>query len=172
MSINRTTASANRSARNPKSQDLCTFAYSDGRRCRNLRRPGHSHLCTAHARKEAQALAGDQAGEDIAYHLSRDYISACDLSSALGRLFSAVAHGHIKPKTAATLAYLGQTLVQTLTLAQHEYINAFGTESWRKTIRSSFAPAQPQPESSSKSVPLPASGRDFALQLESIAKKS
>jgi hypothetical protein len=33
--------------------------------------------------------------------------------------------------------YLGQTLVQTLHLAQHEYINAFGTDSWRETIRTS-----------------------------------
>src|SRR6266851_1410166 len=29
--------------------------------------------------------------------------------------------GQLKPKTASTLAYLGQTLVQTLPLAQHEY---------------------------------------------------
>jgi hypothetical protein len=33
--------------------------------------------------------------------------------------------------------YLGQTLVQTLHLAQHEYINAFGADSWRETIRTS-----------------------------------
>ncbi len=33
--------------------------------------------------------------------------------------------------------YLGQTLVQTLPLAQHEYINAYGTDSWRETIRES-----------------------------------
>jgi hypothetical protein len=33
--------------------------------------------------------------------------------------------------------YLGQTLVQTLHLAQHEYINAYGTNSWRETIRTS-----------------------------------
>ncbi len=38
-----------------------------------------------------QALAGEAAGKDIAYHLSDSYVSACDLSSALGRLFSAVA---------------------------------------------------------------------------------
>ena len=43
----------------------------------------------------------------------------------------------MKPKTDATLAYLGQTLVQALPLAQHEYVNAYGTDSWRKTIRTS-----------------------------------
>jgi hypothetical protein len=43
----------------------------------------------------------------------------------------------VKPKTASTLAYLGQTLVQALPLAQDEYINAYGTNSWRETIRTS-----------------------------------
>jgi hypothetical protein len=109
----------------------------DGRRCRIPRCAGHTYLCAFHARKEAQDLAGQEAGQEIAYHLSGNYVSACDLSSALGRLFSAVAQGRIKPKTASTLAYLGQTLVQNLDLAQHEYINAFGTNSWRETIRTS-----------------------------------
>jgi hypothetical protein len=116
---------------------LCSFTFVDGRRCRTPRQTGHPYLCAFHARKEAQALAGEEAGKDIAYHLSGSYLSACDLSSALGRLFSAVAQGQVKPKTASTLAYLGQTLVQTLHLAQNEYINAYGTNSWRQTIRTS-----------------------------------
>jgi hypothetical protein len=86
-------------------------------------------------RKDAQALAGEAAGKDIAYHLSGSFVSACDLRTALGRLFSAVAQGQVKPKTASTLAYLGQTLVQTLHIAQDEYINAYGTNSWRESIR-------------------------------------
>jgi hypothetical protein len=116
---------------------LCSFTFADGRHCRTPRQTGHSYLCAFHARKEAQALAGQEAGKDIAYHLSGSYVSACDLSSALGRLFAAVAQGQVKPKTASTLAYLGQTLVQTLHLAQHEYINAYGANSWRETIRTS-----------------------------------
>jgi hypothetical protein len=43
----------------------------------------------------------------------------------------------MKPKAASTLAYLGQTMVQTLHLAENEYINAFGTDSWREAIRTS-----------------------------------
>jgi len=43
----------------------------------------------------------------------------------------------VKPKTASTLAYLGQTLVQILPLAQDEYINAYDTDTWRETIRES-----------------------------------
>jgi hypothetical protein len=79
-------------------------------------------------------------GQDISACLSGSYLSACDLSAALGRLFSALAQGQLKPKTASTLAYIGQTLLQSIQFAQGEYINAFGTDSWRHTIRSSFAP--------------------------------
>src|ERR1700720_472965 len=113
---------------------LCSFTFADGRQCRTPR-ADHPYLCAFHARKEAQTLAAEKAGKDIAYHLSGSFVSACDLSSALGRLFSAVAQGQMKPKTASTLAYLGQTIVQALHLAQVEYIKAFGPNAWRETIR-------------------------------------
>src|SRR6202521_6420748 len=100
-----TTSSKDRSS-------LCSFTFADGRQCRTPR-AAHPYLCVFHARKDAQALAAEAAGKDIAYHLSGDYVSACDLSSALGRLFSAVAQGQMKPKTASTLAYLGQTIVRS-----------------------------------------------------------
>ena len=74
--------------------------------------------------------------------------------------------------------YLGQTLVQTLHLAQHEYINAYGANSWRQTIRESHEqsanhispdadadddpsptleqePAAPDPEPEPESAPAP-----------------
>jgi len=72
------------------------------------------------------------------FFLSGDYVSAGDLTFALGRLFAAVAQGHVKPKTAGTLAVLGQTLVKTLQLAQNEYISAFGSESWERTVAHNF----------------------------------
>jgi hypothetical protein len=138
----------------PASSDLhqnknrCAFTFATGKQCRMPRQAGHPFLCAFHARKETQALAQENVGEEIAAFLSGSYVSACDLSSALGRLFSAVASGQVKPKTAATLAYLGQTLVQALHLAQHEYINAFGSDSWRRTVRSSFTSEPPTPSGS------------------------
>src|ERR1700732_2925430 len=129
---------------------LCSFTFADGRQCRTPR-ADHPYLCAFHARKDAQALAGEAAGKDIAYHLSGSFLSACDLSSALGRLFSAVAQGQVKPKTASTLAYLGQTLVQILPIAQDEYINAYDADTWRETIRTSHEQsvnhAKPKPKS-------------------------
>ncbi|HXN52389.1 MAG TPA: hypothetical protein VN943_10665 [Candidatus Acidoferrum sp.] len=145
---------------------LCSFTFADGRQCRTPR-AAHPYLCAFHARKEAQALAGEAAGQDIAYHLSGSYVSACDLSSALGRLFSAVAQGQMKPKTASTLAYLGQTLVQALPLAQDEYINAYGTNSWRETIRTShkqsadhMSPDPQSPPPQPAPAPAPAAASD------------
>src|ERR1700730_8201897 len=84
------------SNRSKDRSSLCAFTFADARQCRTPRRAGHPYLCAFHARKEAQALAGEAAGQDIAYHLSGSYVSACDLSSALGRLFSAVAQGQVR----------------------------------------------------------------------------
>src|SRR5216684_3744998 len=111
---------------------LCLPECSD-RRFRPCRKgPAFRRVATP-----PQALAGEAAGEDIAYHLSGSYVSACDLSSALGRLFSAVARCSggssdpparwprapcVFPSAARDLFFavlhLGQTLVQTLHLAQ------------------------------------------------------
>jgi hypothetical protein len=132
---------------------LCFFTFADGRRCSAPRLAGRPHLCCFHAKREARSLAAQQVGRDVSSFLSGSYVSACDLSSALACVFSAVAQGQVKPKTATTLAYLGQTLVQTLHLAQDEYINAFGTDSWRRTIRSSFAPPPAPPESAPQPAP-------------------
>ena len=117
---------------------LCLFTFADGRRCLTPRTSAHPHLCTYHARKESQSQAAQKVGRHLGTYFSGHYLSACDLSSALGHLFSAVAQGQIKPKTASTLAYLAQTLLQSIHLAKHEYINAFGADFWRQTIRESF----------------------------------
>ena len=134
---------------------LCLFTFADGRCCRTPRSAHHPHLCFFHARREAQSLAAEQAGRDISSFLSGSYLSACDLSSALGRLFCAVAQGQVKPKTASTLAYLGQTLLQSIQLAENEYINAFDTDSWREIIRSSFASPPALPPSPPQTNPTP-----------------
>jgi hypothetical protein len=117
--------------------NLCSFTFADGRRCRTPRSSSHPHFCYFHARKEAQAKATEELGSDISYFFSGRYLTACDLSVALGHLFAAAAQGHVKPKTASTLAYLAQTLLQTIQVAQHEYISTYGTQSWRQAVHSS-----------------------------------
>ena len=120
---------------------VCSFTYANGHHCRMPRNPSHLFLCTYHARKEAQALAADQVGRDLADHFSGNYLSACDLSAALGHLMCGSPRSP-KPRAASTLAYLSQTLLQAIHLSEHEYINAHGTDSWRREIRAAFAQAE------------------------------
>src|SRR6267378_332824 len=139
-------------ARKNDRASLCSFTFSDGRRCRTPRNRNHPHFCFYHAQKEARARAAETLGKDLAYFFSGNYLSACDLSTALARLIPAVVRGDVKSKTAHTVAYLMQTLLQAIHISEQEYTNAFGDDGWRKSIRNSvngnhkylFPPA-PQP---------------------------
>jgi hypothetical protein len=151
------------SSRNTKGHaSLCLFTFSDGRRCRTPRTGNHPHFCFDHAQKEARARTAEAIGKDLAYFFSGDYLSANDLSAALARIIPAVVRGDIKPKTARTVAYLAQTLLQSIRLAQHEYINAFGTNGWRNAICHSvngnhdhLYPPQPAPQPQPAPPPIP-----------------
>src|SRR5260370_14700994 len=131
---------------------LCRFTFADGRQCRTPRSPHHPHFCSDHARKDSRPCAADKLARELSYFFSGQYLSACDLGAALGRLLPAVVRGDIKPRSARTLAYLSQTLAQTIPLSKYEYINAFGTDSWRKAVRNSvrqnfdYRQASPPPE--------------------------
>jgi hypothetical protein len=103
---------------------LCAFTFADGRQCRSLRLSGHQHLCYEHAKKEAEASIAKQAGEDLASLFCGHHLCPSDSAAAVARVLSAVAGGYIKPKTAVALALLGQTLNQSLKIAQHEHAHA------------------------------------------------
>jgi hypothetical protein len=103
---------------------LCAFTFADGRQCRSLRLSGHQHLCYEHAEKEAEAGIAKQAREDLVSLFCGKHLSAPDFTAALGSVLSAVAGGHLKPKTAVTLALLAHTLDQSIELAQDERANA------------------------------------------------
>src|SRR5713226_3204678 len=116
---------------------LCSFTFVDGRHCRTPR--------TAPLRLPRVVVAGLQTRQrDGRERLvsSRGQRGICFLPW-----------------------YLGQTLVQTLPLAQDEYINAYGTDTWRETIRTSHAqsadhtspdPESPDPEPDPEPAPEPA----------------
>ncbi len=126
------------SSLSPKDRvSLCLFTFEDGRRCRTPRTARHPHFCFYHAQKEARAQAAEKLAKDLAYFFSNDYLSACDLSTALSRLIPAVIRGDIKPRLARTVAYMFQTQLQAIHLSEDEYINAFGTDGWRKAVRNS-----------------------------------
>src|SRR6266851_501193 len=160
MSTNRSIGRTARKSKKDRSPNLCAFTFADGRQCRTPRRSGHLHLCYFHAQKEAESLAAKQAGKDISTFFFANFLTACDLSAAMARLFTAVAQGQIKPKVASTLAYLSQTMVQSIPMARQEYCEAFSFDSWRRTIHTSFnvpaPPPQPAPQLAPQPVPQPA----------------
>jgi hypothetical protein len=139
---------------------LCLFSFTDGRRCRTPRTGNHPHFCFYHAQKEARAQAAESLAKDVACFFSGDYLTACDLSTATARLIPAVIRGDIKPRLARTVAYMLQTQLQAIHIAQHEYIHAFGADGWRKAIRTSVNsnydhrfPTTPEPEQPAPPTP-------------------
>jgi hypothetical protein len=46
---------------------LCSFTFSDGRRCRTPRLRDNPRFCPYHAQKEARARAAQPLGKDLAY---------------------------------------------------------------------------------------------------------
>jgi hypothetical protein len=118
---------------------LCRYTYADHRKCLTPRSPTHPHFCYFHARRESQSVCTDKLADDLAYFFSGQYISANDLCYALGRLIPAVVRGDIKPRTASTLAYLAQTFIQAIQVAQKEYTYAFGSPEWGTEIRNNIS---------------------------------
>lgn len=116
---------------------LCLFAFKDGRRCR-MPRAVDPYLCNFHARREAEQAARQHIGRNISASFSGDYISASGLALALARTLAATAQGQIKSKQAALIACLGRTLLQTIPHARSEYVEAFGPDAWRESIRTCF----------------------------------
>jgi len=151
------------SSLSPKDRvSLCMFAYADGRRCRTPRISTHPHFCYDHAQKESRAVTADKLANDLAAFFSGHYISANDLTATLARLLPAVVRGDIKPRTARTVAYMAQTLLQSIHHAQSEFQDSFGPDNYRKSIRSGITsnhtrlfPPDPVPSAVSAAIPSP-----------------
>src|SRR5271167_151663 len=97
---------------------VCTYTFNNGCQCRIPLSPRHPYLCTFHSRKEAQAQVADQLGRELAVDLADHYVSFRDLSSTLAHTIVAVAQRRIPARTAATIAYLTQNLVQSVAGAE------------------------------------------------------
>jgi hypothetical protein len=132
--------------KNQDRTDLCHFVFTDGRRCQLPQALDDMGLCYFHAQKYRQHITAQEVGRQIAGFLDTDILTACDLNSAFATLFAATAQGYIKPKTTASLTYLGQLMLQTQRLAKQEFLAAFD-EKWPKVVQEaqSFAPPAPDP---------------------------
>jgi hypothetical protein len=124
----------------------CVHFFADGRRCQMPPSADDMGLCYFHAKKFQNRLNSQEAGRQISQFLETDILTACDLSSTFASLFSATAQGWIKPKTAATLTYLGRLMLQTQKLAKQEFLESFD-DRWPKIVEEApaFNPLEPEP---------------------------
>ena len=123
----------------------CVHFFADGRRCQLPPSADDMGLCYFHAKKFRNRLDSQEAGRQISQFLETDILTACDLSSTFASLFSATAQGWIKPKTAATLTYLGRLMLQTQKLAKQEFLESFD-DRWPKIVDEAPAFNPPEPE--------------------------
>ncbi len=114
----------------------CSHTNAANRRCRMPRTETHPSLCFEHARKQRQALEAERAGRELA-SISSDLRTASDLNFVLSRLFAEIAKDRIKPRKAATLAYVGQLLLGTLDKVSREASWTLGNERWRQIVSNS-----------------------------------
>jgi len=122
----------------------CQFPFADGRHCRMPIAPSHPFLCLFHADRERRFHERDcleSAPDKIAAQLvtfSGEIKTANDLNVLLTRLWSLVASRRIPPRTAATLAYLANLLLQTLRPVRDEISDTRGIEEWYAAVFRSF----------------------------------
>jgi hypothetical protein len=125
--------------------NLCHFTYSDGRRCRMLRHLSHPGLCPFHAREEQQFLESQRIGTELAASLTGNFLNAADVNHVLGKVFTALAQNRISARNAATLAYIGQLLLQSIPSVKQETKFKYSYESWQHMITNAVDLPAPQP---------------------------
>ena len=131
-----------------KKQDTpftCIHSFADGRRCLLPPCPEGAGLCYFHAKKFQDALIAEEAGLQISHFLNTDVLTASELSSTFASLFSATVKGYVKPRTAATLTYLGRLMLQTQKLAKEEFLETFD-DRWPKIVQEAATFNPPESE--------------------------
>src|ERR1700740_3280722 len=73
----------------------CQFTFSDGRNCRMPRAADHHSYCVHHSREDRQLLEAERIGDLLAASPSGEYLTATDVNSVLGKLYTAIALNRI-----------------------------------------------------------------------------
>jgi hypothetical protein len=97
----------------PDSTPRCAFIFADGRRCRMSKRPDHPSFCPTHAKKFDRLTEEEKLRAEFV-SLSGGLNTVIDINHVLSKIFNAMAQGRISHRTANTLAYLAQLLLQSM----------------------------------------------------------
>ena len=85
-----------------------------------------STLCPHHAKEELQRREAEKLKAELA-GLSGTVNSATQICEVLGKVFNALAEGRISARTANTLGYLGQLMLQSMPTIRREVNDAVGS---------------------------------------------
>ncbi len=132
----------------------CCFSFSDGRYCRMPRAADHPEYCIHHSREDRQLLEAERIGELLAATPSGEFLTATDVNSVLGKLYTAIALNRIPLRNAALMAYVGQLLLNSTTAIKSEIMNAHSYTSWCKVSRKALTEKLPQPPPTKSALPV------------------
>lgn len=132
----------------------CNFAFSDGRYCRMPRAADHPEYCIHHSREDRQLLETERIGELLAATPSGEFLTATDVNSVLGKLYTAIALNRIPHRNAALMAYVGQLLLHSTSAIKDEIMNAKGYTTWCKVSRKALTEKLPQPPPMKSALPV------------------
>jgi hypothetical protein len=122
-------------------------------------RPPHPSLCPFHAREELQLLEAEEIAASFASR-SGGFYTYSDVNAALCRLFRSVAGNRIPIRSATTMAYIGQLLLQSLPPLEREYDLARGRHAWDGLVARVYDPPADDSEDDSPSDPESGPGSD------------
>ena len=124
----------------------CLRQFTDGRRCRMLRKSGHASLCVFHANEEEQLLESEKLAAEFE-SLSGRFLTVIDINHVLGKVFEAFAHKRISHRTANTFGYLGQLLLQSMPQVKREFNGAANhPRAFDRAVRDLIPFFQPKPK--------------------------
>jgi hypothetical protein len=115
-------------------RNRCQQVTADGRRCQMPRMKDHPCFCYIHAQRQQQILNPKRVVAELLGPF-QDLKTANSVNHALGSLFLLVAQNRIPPRSAATLAYIGQLILLTIRPLQTEIRDAWGYGRWGDTVR-------------------------------------
>jgi hypothetical protein len=117
---------------------LCSFTFSDGRRCRMPRRSESTEFCFHHERQLRRLHELDETTSRICEPMEGYFVPATALTQTLTRVFRAVAEGRIDRKSATTLTRVAATLLKSIDASSAEFQSSYCESYWRQLIRDRY----------------------------------
>ncbi len=111
----------------------CAYVTANARRCSATRTSEHIPLCVYHQRQYLDQQGAHGGAMELLLPIEK-FDSAADINRALGQVFQALARNAIPSRTAATLAYICQLLLNTLPALERKNLEAKAVPALKKIL--------------------------------------